>query len=232
LTPERAFVWDLPLRLSHAALAVCVAGSFVTHWIGSAAFRWHEACGCTTLGLVAFRLAWGVVGTRHARFANFVRGPRAVARYARALVRRAPAAAVGHNPLGGWMVLALLALLLAQAASGLIANDAVVDAGPLYGYVGEAQSDAASHLHRALSNWILAGACLHVLTVLAYRVVLHTDLIRPMLTGFKHGLPPGAGIERSRRGQRLALAALLVGAFAALLGWLLYTAPEVVLIPS
>jgi hypothetical protein len=130
------------------------------------------------------------------------------------------------------MVLALLALLLAQAASGLVANDAIVDAGPLYGYVSAAQSDAASHLHRALSNWILAAVCLHVLAVVAYRVVLRTDLIGPMLTGFKDGLPPGAGIEPSSRGQRLALAAALVAALGALLGWILYRAPEFVLIPS
>jgi len=232
VTPERGFVWDLPLRLDHAALAVCVTGSFVTHWLGSAAFRWHEACGCTTLVLVLFRLAWGVMGTRHARFGSFVRGPRAAAAYARALLRRAPPESAGHNPLGGWMVLALLALLLAQAASGLVANDGIVDAGPLYGYVSAVQSDAASHLHRALSNWILAGACLHVLAVLAYRLVLRKDLIRPMLTGFKDGLAPGAGIEHSGRGQRLLLAAVLVAALAALLGWLLYSAPEVVLIPS
>jgi cytochrome b len=232
VTPERTYVWDLPLRLFHAALAVCVTGSFITHWLGSAAFRWHETCGCTTLVLVAFRLAWGVVGTRHARFGSFVRGPRAVAAYARALARRAPAVSAGHNALGGWMVLALLALLLAQAASGLVANDKIVDAGPLYGYVSAAQSDAASHLHRALSNWILAAVCLHVLAVVAYRVVLRTDLIRPMLTGFKDGLPPGAGIEPSSRGQRLALAAALVAALGALLGWILYRAPEFVLIPS
>ena len=232
LTPERTFVWDLPLRLAHAALAACVAGSFVTHWLGSPAFRWHEACGCTTLVLVVFRLVWGVIGPRHARFASFVRGPRAVLCYTRELARRAPAVSAGHNPLGGWMVMALFALLLAQAASGLIANDAIVDAGPLYGYVSAAQSDAASRLHRALANWILAGACLHVGAVLAYRLVLRMDLIRPILTGFKDGLPPGTGIGRSASGQRLALAAVIVAGLAALLGWLLYTAPAFVLIPS
>ena len=225
-------MWDLPLRLAHGALAVCVSGSFVTHWLGEPAFLWHEICGCTTLVLVAFRLAWGVVGPRHARFDGFVRGPQAVLRYARELAQRAPPLSAGHNPLGGWMVLALLALLLVQAASGLVANDAIVEAGPLYGYVSPTQSEAASRLHRALSNVILAAACLHVGAVLAYRVVLRMDLIRPMLTGFKDGLPRGSGIERSRRGQRLALAAALVAGLAALLGWLIYTAPAFVLLPS
>jgi cytochrome b len=232
LKTERSFVWDLPLRLAHAALALCVAGSFVTHWLGDRAFLWHEACGCTTLVLVAFRLAWGVVGPRYARFAGFVRGPRAVLRYVRELARRTPPVGAGHNPLGGWMVLALLTVLLVQAASGLVANDAVVEAGPLYGYVSATQSDAASRLHRALSNLVLAAACLHVGAVLAYRVVLRVDLVRPMLTGFKGGLPPAAAIERSVRGQRLVLAAALVAGLAALLGWLLYTAPAFVLIPS
>ena len=232
MTPERSFVWDLPLRLCHAVLAASVTGSFVTHWLGDRAFRWHEVCGCATLVLVAFRIAWGFVGPRHARFAGFVRGPRAVLGYARALARRAPPLATGHNPLGGWMVLALLATLLVQAASGLLANDAVVDAGPLYGYVSAARSDALSRLHRLLSNWILAGACLHVAAVLAYRFVLRSDLIRPMLTGFKDGLPPTAGIERSARGQRLVLAATLLVVLASLLVWLLASAPPFVLIPS
>lgn len=232
VTLERSFIWDLPLRLSHAALAVCVTGSFVTHWIGTSAFRWHEACGCATLVLVAFRIAWGVVGPRPARFASFVRGPRAALHHALALARGAPGRAAGHNPLGGWMVLVLLALLLVQAASGLFANDALVDAGPLYGYVSDTQSDAVSRLHRALSSWILAAACLHVAAVLAYRVVLRNDLIRPMLTGYKDGVPPGAGIEHSARGERLVLAAVLAAALAALLVWLLYTAPAFVLIPS
>ena len=232
LTSERTLVWDLPLRLCHAALAASVTGSFVTHWLGAGAFRWHELCGCTTLVLVAFRIAWGCVGPRHARFADFVRGPRAVLGHARALARRAPPVVAGHNPLGGWMVLALLALLLAQATSGLVANDSVVDAGPLYGYVSAAQSNAVSWLHRLLSNWILAAVCLHVVAVLAYRVVLRSDLIGPMLTGFKDGLAPAAGIERSGRGQQLVLAATLLAAFAALLGWLLVSAPAFVLIPS
>ncbi|MCZ8130665.1 MAG: cytochrome b/b6 domain-containing protein [Steroidobacteraceae bacterium] len=224
----RQLVWDLPLRLCHWGLVIAVAGSFVTHEIGTTAFRWHVWFGYATLILVAFRLVWGFVGPAHARFGSFLRGPRAAWTYARGLFSRAqPAAPVaGHNPLGGWMVLALLAILLVQAAAGLFANDEIINAGPLYGYVDSEQSDVLSRLHRQLSDWILIAVGVHVAAAFFYLLVKRENLIGAMVTGYRRGLPAAAAIG----GHRVALAAAIVAVLGAGLWWLVRTAPEYSLI--
>ena len=225
---SRQLVWDLPLRLCHWGLVIAVAGSFVTHEIGTTAFRWHVWFGYATLILVAFRIVWGFVGPAHARFGDFVRGPRAAWAYARGLfAREKPAAHVaGHNPLGGWMVLVLLAILLVQATAGLFANDEIINAGPLYGYVDTEQSDALSRLHRQLSDWILVAVGVHVAAAFVYLLVRRENLIGAMVTGYKRGLPAGAAIAS----QRVWLAAVVVGVLGAGLWWLVRTAPEYSLI--
>jgi cytochrome b len=213
--PERQLVWDLPLRICHWALVVTVCGAFVTHWAD--AFGWHARFGYATLVLVAFRIAWGVVGPAHARFADFVRGPRAAWTYARGLFARttAPGALVaGHNALGGWMVLLLLAALLAQASSGLFANDEIANSGPLYGWIDAARSKALTRLHRQLSDLIMIAVGLHVAAAFWYLLVRRENLIGAMVTGYKAGLPPGVAIAS----QRIVLAIVLVG-LAALALW-------------
>ena len=215
-------VWDLPLRLFHWALLVAVAGSFASHWIGTTAFDWHVRFGYATLVLLAFRLAWGFVGPVHARFGDFVRGPRAAWRYARSLHAGPKLPVAGHNPLGGWMVLLLLALLALQAVAGLLANDDIVNAGPLYGYVDDARSDALSSLHRRLADWILVAVGVHVAAVLGYLHLRRENLVRPMLSGYRAGVPPEAEIA----GHRGWLALVLVALAAGLLWWLVQTAPE------
>lgn len=223
----RQLVWDLPLRVCHWALAIAVAGSFVTHEIGTTAFAWHAWFGYATVVLVAFRIAWGFVGPAHARFGDFVRGPRAAWTYARGLFPRRgagapPAHFAGHNPLGGWMVLLLLGLLLVQSVAGLFANDEIINAGPLYGYVESSTSDAISRWHRELSDWILVAVGLHVAAAFYYLLVRRENLIGAMITGYKRGLPPGTGISRQRVGVAVVLLAVASGA----LWWVVRTAPE------
>lgn len=218
-------VWDLPLRVSHWGLALAVTGSFVSDWIGTAAFAGHVACGSAALVLVLFRIAWGFVGPAHARFADFVRGPRAVYASLPGLTRAAHRRLAGHTPLGGWMVLALLGLIGAQAGLGLFANDEISHTGPLYGYVGGALSNRLSAWHARIAYAILAAVALHVAAALYYRVALGEDLVRPLVTGYKHGVGADAAIGRQRSG----LALLIVAILAALLLWLIRTAPEAVL---
>lgn len=219
---SRRLVWDLPLRLFHWALAIAVSGSFATHWIGTTAFEWHVRFGYATLVLLAFRLAWGFVGPAHARFGDFVRGPRAAWSHARGLFGGPKAHVAGHNPLGGWMVLVLLALLGVQAVAGLYANDDIVNAGPLYGYVDDPRSDSLSSLHRQLSDWILVAVGVHVGAALWYLLVRRENLIAAMITGYKSGLPPEAAIA----GHRAWLALAIVAAASAALWWVVKTAPE------
>lgn len=220
-------VWDLPVRVMHWALALATAGAWLTQNLEGDWFRWHSWCGYAVLVLVLTRIAWGFVGTRHARFTAFVRGPRAALRYLRGLVRGDAPAHAGHNPLGAWMVVVLLALLLVQAVTGLFANDQIMNTGPLFGYVTGARSDALSRLHASLVNWILAAVLLHVLAVFAYLAGKRIDLITPMFTGRKSetAVRPQEAIRGSRTWLALLIAALIAGALA----WLVSRAPEATL---
>ncbi len=126
----RVRAWDLPTRLFHWALVITFAGSWYTAEQGMT--EWHERLGLATLALLAFRLIWGFVGSGTARFAGFVRGPLAAWRYARETLAGRHPAYLGHNPLGGWSVLALLFAMAAQAGMGLFATDEILYEGPLY----------------------------------------------------------------------------------------------------
>ena len=204
-------IWDLPLRVCHWALALAVAGSFVTHYAD--AFEWHVRCGYLTLTLVAFRIAWGFVGPRYARFAELLGSART------AWSRRAPARGAGHTALGAWMALLLLALLGGQALTGLFANDEVVDAGPLSGWVPHATSNWLSAWHENISNLLLGAIALHVLAAAYYRLRLREDRIVPLVTGRKHGLPPGSAIAAEHVGRAI-LVLLAVAAALAMVVWL------------
>ena len=218
-------VWDLPLRISHWGLALAVGGAFVTDWIGPAAFGVHVVCGSVALVLVLFRVAWGFVGPTHARFGDFVRGPRTVLASLPALRRGAYRPSAGHTPLGGWMVLALLALVGTQATLGLFANDEILHTGPLYGYVDPHLSNRLSAWHGRVANLILAAVVLHVAAALYYRYALDDDRVRPLVTGYKRRVGAAQAIER----QRPLLAAALVALIAALVIAVIATAPEAVL---
>ena len=136
----RVRVWDLPVRLFHWTLAVLAVFSFVTGKIGHGWMAWHVKSGYAILALLTFRLAWGVVGSDTARFTRFVKGIGSARDYARTLLARSPAPFLGHNPLGGWMVVLLLALLLLQAATGLFASETIAASGP---WVEMSSSEAA-----------------------------------------------------------------------------------------
>ncbi|MCS6855299.1 MAG: cytochrome b/b6 domain-containing protein [Elioraea sp.] len=176
-------VWDLPTRLFHWALAICLVGSFVTVKLHE--MRLHAWFGYAALALVLFRLLWGVLGSESARFARFLRGPGAVIDHLRGLVRREPDREATHNALGGWAVLALLLLVLAQGATGLFANDDILFRGPLFPLVGKAWSDRLTTWHYRISDALLVLVVVHVAAVLLYRLALGRDLITPMVTGRK-----------------------------------------------
>ena len=213
---DSRLVWDWPVRITHWLLVVSVAGSYVTHRLGAAQFRYHRWCGYTTLVLVTVRMAWGFLGPRHARFTSFVRGPAAVLRYFAGIVRGRATAFAGHNPAGGWMVLALLALLLGQALTGLFANDTIANTGPLYGYVMGHTSNQLTRWHRRLFAALLIALALHVIAIAVHRLALKTSLVMPMLTGRKSASEVTAdeAIPGSRIGRWLLLLALAGGTLA------------------
>ena len=141
-------VWDAPVRIVHWLLVLLLIALVTTGLLGNDWLQWHMRGGFAMLTLVLFRIVWGFAGSRNARFVVFVRGPRAVRAYARSLRMRAHDVHANHNPLGAWMVIALLAALLLQCALGLFTNDDILYEGPLARHVTKDLSDTLSSLHR------------------------------------------------------------------------------------
>lgn len=186
-------VWDAPTRLFHWSIVALVTTSYVTArngWID-----WHFYSGYAILTLVLFRLLWGLFGSETARFGSFVRGPKAAIRHLVHLAKRQPEPEAGHNAAGAFMVLALLALLLFQAVSGLFSNDGLFTEGPLAALVGGAASDTLTKLHGLSFDLILIAVAVHVCAVVLYAVLVRQDLVRPMITGWKR-LPLGVAAPR------------------------------------
>lgn len=213
MAASRMRVWDGPTRIVHWALVAGVAFS----WWSAEAHRldWHRASGLFVLMLLLFRLVWGFVGSDTARFARFMRGPAVTWRYARTLPDRAAEAAVGHNPLGGWSIVAMLLALIAQVGLGLFAIDEDgLESGPLSDLVSYEAGRQAAGLHEASFNILLALIVLHVAAILFYALYKRRDLIGPMITGH-------ARLDGGTKPLRFAswLRALLVAAGAAAVAW-------------
>ena len=209
---NRVLVWDLPLRLFHWLLVVLVVVSFVSAKIGGNAMQVHLLSGYTVLTLVLFRILWGFLGSTHSRFASFVRGPAAVIAYLRGLPAQKSAPILGHNPAGAWSVVLMLAVLLAQAATGLFANDDIATEGPLAKLVSKALSDRITGMHYLNVKLLFALIGLHLSAVVYYVFYKRDNLVKPMLSGFKDG---AAGADDIAQHQgKTWLAAVLLAACA------------------
>ena len=179
----RMRVWDAPTRLFHWAV-VCLLG---ISWL-TASRGWmevHFLSGYSMIALLLFRIAWGFIGSETSRFSHFLKSPLAALRHLTQLHRREPDTEIGHNAAGGWMVLVLLMLLAVQAGTGLGANDDGATEGPLFAYVGKADSDWLTHIHYLNFSLIQLAVVAHVLAIVTYAIVKRHDLVRPMITGWK-----------------------------------------------
>jgi cytochrome b len=216
-------VWDWPVRVFHWVLVLSVLAAYLTHRLGIEYFKYHVWCGYLVIVLVAFRIVWGLIGTRHARFHHFVRGPVTTIRYGIELLRGEYKPHAGHNPLGALMVLALLLSLLVQALTGLVANDEILNTGPLYAYVTPERRLELTSLHRQLFYWIVAFIVLHVLAVLFHLFFKKENLVHALLTGHK----PAAHVadHEEIRSSRTVLALLVVIILAGVLAWVVANAP-------
>jgi cytochrome b len=192
----KVLVWDVPTRLFHWLLALSFGGAFVT--AESERYRdVHVMLGYTVLGLVAFRLVWGLIGTRYARFCSFAYGPRSVLSYVKSLFTRSPQHHLGHNPAGSWAIYALLALSLLAGASG-------------YATYNDIGGHWMEEMHEALANMLLGVVVVHIAGVLVSSVLHRENLVRSMLTGYKSAKP----VDGIRYRHRL-IGAALVAAVAA-----------------
>jgi cytochrome b len=215
-TLRRVRVWDLPTRVFHWALVALVVFSFVTAKIGGNALTYHMWSGYTILTLILFRIVWGFIGGRESRFAAFVRGPATVFQYAASLLGKDSERYLGHNPLGGWSVVVMLAALALQASTGLFVNDEIATEGPLAQYVSLATSLFLTRIHR-LNQWVLVAlVSLHVLAVLFYLFAKRDNLIAPMIHGHKTWSRNGTLSVPNRTAAALAIVCV-----AAVSVWLL-----------
>ncbi len=205
---NRIRVWDLPTRLFHWTLVVSVGTSFVTAAVGGNAMQYHERCGYTILTLLLFRFVWGFVGSRPSRFSSFVRGPSAVTTYAAALLRGESKSYLGHNPLGGWSVIAMLLALFVQAGTGLFANDEIATQGPLFAWVSNQTSSLLTRIHTFNQGAIVALVCIHVCAILFYLFFKHENLVMPMITGVKQWAGNAAEAVAGRTWMAVVIAAL------------------------
>ena len=209
-------VWDLPTRVFHWALALCIVGLVITGNVGGNAMAWHFRLGLTVLALLLFRLVWGLVGGRWSRFAAFIYSPGNIIRYLSGGGK--PEHSVGHTPSGSVSVFALLAVLLAQVASGLVSDDEISNAGPLTRFASAATVNLATHYHSNIGKWIiLALVVLHIGAITFY-LRRKQNLIKPMLYGDKD---VAVAVPASRDDVASRIGALVIfGICAALVVWI------------
>jgi len=180
----KVLVWDLPTRAFHWLLAASFAGAFLT--ADSERLRdVHVILGYTMLGLVVFRLLWGVIGTRYARFSSFAFGTKSVVNYLRSILKLSPQRYLGHNPAGSWAIYALITLVVASALTG-------------YATYNDIGGDWLEELHEGISNTLLGVVLVHIAGVLVSSLIHRENLVRSMINGLKRG-DSGEGIRHRHR---------------------------------
>lgn len=220
-TGEKRLVWDLPLRLFHWLLALTVLGL----WIAAENdyMQYHFYLGYFMIGLIIFRVIWGFVGPRHARFSSFFPTPAGILDYTKKLFGGGAVQTVGHNPLGSLMVFVMLILFAVQTGSGLFATDDIIWSGPYNPAVSGDTADFLTTVHHTNFNIILAAIALHILAVALYAILKKQNLVRPMVTGKKSAavVPEGEAIQ----GAGIVKTIIVIAISAALVYWLLSAAP-------
>lgn len=196
-------VWDLPTRIFHWLLVVCVLALVVTGQVGGAAMNWHFRFGYAVLSLLLFRLVWGVIGGHWSRFSSFLYSPGTVIRYLRG--QGAPEHGVGHNPLGAGSVFAMLFFLLVQVGTGLVSDDEIAASGPFTSLVSNALVSQATSYHANIGKLILiALVALHIAAILFYLWSKKQNLVRVMVLGDKELDQPAPSARDDARSRALA----------------------------
>jgi len=206
-------VWDLPTRVFHWSLVVLVVTAWITAEDKGVLYVIHTLAGYLVFLLILFRLVWGWLGNDRARFRDFVRPWPVLRTYLGGLARLKPVHTLGHNPLGGWMVVILLAMLLAITLTGVV-GAARQPGALLNGLVDPTLSRSVRHIHELLANILYFLVGLHILGVLVDWLLTRDNLIRAMITGRKSVADDAVAADA--RGGGLATAAVIVALCAAL----------------
>ncbi|WP_215375314.1 cytochrome b/b6 domain-containing protein [Polynucleobacter asymbioticus] len=218
-------VWDLPIRLFHWLLVICIVGSFITVKIGGNAMEWHARVGYCVLSLIIFRICWGFIGSHHARFIHFVPSPRGLLNYLSGKAK----AGLGHNPLGALSVLALLCSVGLQAITGLFANDDIAFEGPFSKYVSSSTVELLTSIHYFNEKVLIVLIVTHLCAIFYYQKFKGENLIKPMLLGDKEidpseearYLPSDLGQASKDGGLQRGFALVLLSVIAVILGYLI-----------
>ena len=227
---DKRLVWDLPLRAFHWLLVLSLVGLWTTakadadymDWLTKhfdvTWMEWHFRIGYFVIGLLAFRIIWGFVGPKHARFSSFIPGPAKLFAYLGGLLKRDSKPSIGHNPVGALMVLVILAAVGLQAFTGLFTSDDVIWAGPYNPAVSSAFANRMGAIHQANYEILLWIAALHVLAIVFYAVYKRQRLVPPMITGYKPAslVPEHEAIGGSQLLKALIVALLCAGAVTVL----------------
>lgn len=207
-------IWDLPTRIFHWALVLCVTGLAITGTVGGSAMAWHFRFGYAVLALLLFRIVWGLMGGHWSRFAAFLYAPKSLLLYLKGQGKAEHDA--GHTPLGALSVFALLGILTAQVGTGLLSDDEISFSGPLTGFVSNASVSLATNYHTEIGKWLLLGlVLLHIAAILFYLYRKH-NLVAAMLHGDKNlavAVPPSRDDALSRLAALLVLLACAAVAF-------------------
>lgn len=216
-------VWDLPIRLFHWLLVLCIAGSLISVNIGGNAIQLHAYFGYSILTLLIFRIMWGFVGSAHARFASFMPNPKSVLNY---LQGKSPRF-LGHNPIGALSVFALLFALSVQVITGLFVDDEIAFQGPFAKYVSNATVSFLSQIHEGNQVVIYTLIAIHIAAIIYYKKFKGENLIKPMINGDKEidpseeakYLPADLGQASKDGGLQRGLALLLLSVIAVVVGY-------------
>lgn len=171
---QSIMVWDMPVRVFHWLLVICFAGAWLTSESERLAMI-HYAFGYTAGLLVLIRLVWGVIGTRYARFSQFLKSPKAVIEHFLVMLRGHPHQDVGHNPAGGLVMFALMLLILLIGFTGYLT-------------VKEFFGNFASEIHEAAASLVLGLVIVHIIAAAGMSVIERQNLVRSMVTGKKRGM--------------------------------------------
>lgn len=216
-------VWDLPIRLFHWLLVICIIASFITVNIGGNAMEFHALSGYCILTLILFRICWGLIGSYHARFINFVPSPKGLISYLSGKTK----AGLGHNPLGALSVVGLILSVCLQAVTGLFANDDIMFEGPFAKYVSNSTVELVTSIHYFNEKILIILIALHLCAILYYQKFKGENLVKPMVLGDKEidpseeakYLPSDLGHASEDGGLQRGLALLLLSLIAIILGY-------------